>query len=303
MYAHILLPLDGTRLAEQALPYVALVARRTGAQVHLATVRPHSGLAPSDLPDMEPPQHMPEEYLAAVAGRLREAGVDNVSATVLTGPEIPRALEEHRQQIGGDVTVMCSHGRGPARRAWMGSVTDAYARMSAAPILVVRARPDSGAASDPSADVGFRRVLIPIDGSPLSLRALQPAVELTRPDGAAYTLVRLSEPPRALGSWWFPAGAEMTEQQLATARSGGEDDLEVASRRMTSLGADARTMFAFVDHVPEGILACAREQEASLIAMATHGRGGLRRLTLGSTADKVLRAAECPVLIVRPEPE
>jgi nucleotide-binding universal stress UspA family protein len=300
MYERILVTLDGSPLAEQALVHAVSIARRAGAHLHLATVR---RLLPVTLFGTPPPagsEDVETNYLEAIAERVRGAGVSSVFAEVFTGGDVVEAIEAHRRKVDAGLTVICTHGRGPVRRAWMGSVADRFVRTSAAPVFLVRAGEDELAQLDLAADTRVGRVLIPLDGSAESEEALEPALELCRLYEAPCTLVRVVESLANVESIFVPNPFEASEQQLEAARGVAEDELDVVCERVRSEGLSVERMARVAAHVAEGILECAADTGADLIAIATHGRSGLPRLVLGSVADKVIRAGECPVLVVPP---
>ena len=300
MIERILVPLDGTIFAEHALPYAISLAKHSGAALSLTMVEVPPPMAFPDLSFLEPLTEAEVGYLDSVADRVREAGIADVSPQVIKG-NVPEALEEHRRKIGADLTVMATHGRGPMARSWLGSVADHFARSTAAPVLMVR--PDH--ANDEVELTGLpsvSEILVTLDGSALSESALEPALELARLYGARATLVRLVEYPNRTESVYLPDAVEAIEERLEESRAAAHDELErIATRLRTDGGSPVDLETRVVVHAAEGILDVAGEREADLIAIASHGRGGLRRLVLGSVADKVLRGSPIPVLIVRAE--
>ena len=299
MYERVLVTLDGTPLAEQALVHAVSIARRTGAPLHLATVRP---LLPVTLLGEPRPatEDAESNYLEGIAERVRAAGVPSVLPEVFTAGDVAEAIEAHRRKVEADVTVMSTHGRGPVRRAWMGSVADRFVRATAAPVLLVRPDSDEGAEPDLTVDPRIGRVLVPLDGSDESEVALGPALELCRLYQAGCTLVRIVQTLADVEATWVQNPFEPSGEQLEAIRALAEGELDVVGERLSSEGIEVERMARVAVHVAEGILDCAADAGADLIAMATHGRSGLPRLTLGSVADKVIRAAEGPVLVVPP---
>ncbi|MDH3206423.1 MAG: universal stress protein [Gemmatimonadota bacterium] len=300
MYERILVTLDGTPLAEQALVHAVSIARRTGAHVHLATVRRLMPVTLLGTPRPAGFEDVESNYLEGIAERVREAGVSSVFPEVFTGGDVVEAIEGHRRKVDAGVTVIATHGRGPVRREWMGSVADRFVRTSAAPVLLVRADGEKPAELDLAADTRIGRVLVPLDGSAASEEALEPALELCRLYEAGCTLVHVVESLADVESTWVGNPFEATEEQLEAARAVAEAELDPVCERIRSEGFAVERMARVAAHVVEGILECAADSGADLIAMATHGRGGLPRLVLGSVADKVIRAADLPVLVVPP---
>jgi nucleotide-binding universal stress UspA family protein len=298
VYERILVPLDGTAFAEQALAMAVAIGRKSGSAIHLASVQVP---APASLPDMgvEPAMRAAvEEYLESVAVRVRDAGLHAVT-TVLKGRPAA-ALERHRGDAEATLTVMATHGRGPAERAWLGSAADQFMRMTSAPVLLVR--PKDGAAAPSLEDTPeVRRVLVTLDGSAVGETVVEPALGLARAFGAAITITRLVVYPRDPESVYLPDATQMVKEQLEERRKAAAAELEAIAERLRSDGADVSVVCRVVNRAAEGILDLADEVDAGVIAIATHGHGGIRRLVLGSVTDKVVRGSGRPVLVVHPE--
>ena len=300
MFERILVPLDGTPVAEQALIPATSIARASGAHLHLATVLMPPLMGLPELPSEASLGTIEADYLEATAARVQAAGVASVSTKLLRVDNTARALEEHRAEVGAGLTVMASHGRGAVERAWLGSVADRFVRTSEAPVLLVRATPGAGATPDLSADVRFDRVLVPLDGSEFSEAALEPAAALGGATDTRYVLLRIIEPPYAPGAALLPAGFEFPEEQAEALRREAEAELDAVAKRLGALGHAVEAVAEFSAPIALGILRFAKNRKADVIAIATHGRGGITRALLGSVADKVIRGADSPVLIVRP---
>jgi len=299
VYERILVALDGTKLAEQALVPAVSIARRTRAHLYLASARRVLPVTLSGKP-LSPEDDVQVKYLEQMAERVREAGVSPVSADVFTAGDVAGGIEAHRKKVQASLTVMSTHGRGPVRRAWMGSVADRFVRTSVAPVLLVRPEEQEPAVLDLSRDTLVDHVLVTLDGSEESEAALRPALELSRLFGASCTLVRIVQSLADLESSWVLNPFEPVGEQLGDARRAAEEEMDAVCARFRAEGFAVDCTARVAEHVAEGILDLAREKRADLMAIATHGRGVVGRLALGSVADKVVRAAECPVLLVRP---
>lgn len=323
MFRHIMVPLDGSEFSKVALPYALSLTHDPGSVVelisavdaaaalsgagyagNLAAGAPAYGAA-ADIPTgateiIEAMRRGREEELRATADEVRSGTEGEVRWSVVHG-EPSQAIETGVEASGADLVVMSTHGRGGLERAWLGSVADRLIRRLGVPLLLVRpaegekerSRPIDGAPA-------IRRVLVPLDGSPLSETALLPAARLARGLGAAVVLVRVpgvnvtvgSPYPPAAGGAGAPGAGEQSREAGAYLSSVAErlrgDGVEVAGVEVRE-GSPAAT-----------ILELAREQ-ADVIAMATHGRGGVKRWLLGSVSDKVVRGADMPVLLTRPD--
>jgi nucleotide-binding universal stress UspA family protein len=293
MFRTILVPLDGTPFAEQALPWALCLARPGGATLDLvrghvlyALTQPAAAWAPFDPVAEADCKQEERAYLDTVARRLTGAAPVSVRRTLMDGLETDGVLK--RVEDGrADLVVMATHGRGPLGRFFLGSVADVLVRETSVPVLLVRPR---GPAPDLLPGPVAANVLVPLDGSRLAEQALGPAADLARLLLVPCTLLRVLEP---IGVTTGPASPEVrTAAALAY--------LEKVADRLRGQGMPVQTRVAVAAHPARAILSEAQAQEGTVIALATHGRGGLTRVMLGSVADKVLRAAAGPVLVYRP---
>jgi nucleotide-binding universal stress UspA family protein len=301
MIRSILVPLDGSPLGEQALPYARAVARRTGAHVRVAHVhvrvdpiRPDWPLPEDERWDAEARSHQ-LAYLDGVVRELAASGVSASSALLEGGVE--SALCGHAAECRADLVVMTTHGRGPFSRFWLGSVADALVHRLTVPLLLVRARRE---APDRAADPPLRRVLIPLDGSPCSEAALGAVAALGTAGGVEYTLLRAVAPPPALGWEVAGYGARVEADLLANERR-DEAGMYLAgvAKRLRSPEVRVQTRAVLHPSAAGAILEAEAGGDFDWIALGTRARTGAARLLLGSVADKVVRGAAIPVLVCR----
>jgi nucleotide-binding universal stress UspA family protein len=285
----ILVPLDGSELAERALGPARQLAVATGATLLLVQVVPeHDRGAATGLSDeIEDAQR----YLAGLASRLRAPVGREAAPTILTqactGDPAERIVRE-AQLWRTDLIAMSTHGRGGIGRLVHGSVAGAVLRASPVPVLLVPAR--CGAVRGLGGDV----ILAPVDGSPFAEVALGRAAELARELCAPLVVLHAAhyEPTPVAGL--APTFA-MIDELMADGRA-YVDGLVAQVRRA---GVDARG--EVVVGVPAMvILERAERLNAAAVVMATHGRGGLSRLAFGSVADEVLRHTRRPLLLLHP---
>lgn len=307
MYRTILVPLDGSAWSEQALPLACEIARRSAAAVHLVRVYQPiievrlGGSTLADVPIVEDSwnEERRQQELDDLQARAQElvhsAGVQ-VSAHVLDGP-VAATLADYIEESGVDLVVLTTHGRGGVARVWLGSVVDSLVRHVRTPLLVVRPHEDVDGEPVYSAP---RRLMIPLDGSPWAEQVIMPAMELGRLFGAESVLLRVVEPLRAHG---YAPGinlAELTAEATESLCGAARQYLETVAARLRAVDMPVTTRVILGSHPARAILRDAQEHAIDLVAMATHSRGGIARMLLGSIADKVLRGADTPVLILRP---
>jgi nucleotide-binding universal stress UspA family protein len=303
-----LVPLDGSSLAERALPSAAALARAGGKLILFEAVP----LGPELSLDYEIALHEARSYLASVKTWLATyeslAHVETSVALGDAGPAIIAAAAERHV----DVIAMSTHGRSGLGRLLYGSVADAVLRHAAVPVLLFPAACEriwgasppghtnqgpAGSARAPGSGATARppRILVPLDGSALALEALPAASPLAETLGGEVILVQVLELTSpayaALYPWLEPdRGAALAEVRRALA--GVAAPLRARGFHVTTV--------AEVGEAAATIAAIAREQQVDLIVMATHGRGGVARLVLGSVATGLVQQSPVPLLLVRP---
>jgi nucleotide-binding universal stress UspA family protein len=308
VYRSILVPLDGSAFGEHALPLARAVMRRTGASLQLLHVVPPVPVVEAGAPLLADADLMAQfretarAYLEGVLRRL--GGPTGASAPVVLEGEVVSQIQEHAARAGADLVVMATHGRGPLARFWLGGVADELVRRLPLPLLLVRPRE---AAADLGRGPDLGRVLLPLDGSPLAERALEPAIALGGPE-ATYTLLRVVKPallPAYAPEGGRPLGREveglLDQIQVIQKRllAEAEGHLAGVAGRLRERGLRVQTRVVVEEQPAVAILREAADGRAGLIALETHGRHGLSRLFLGSVADKVVRGAAVPVLVHR----
>jgi nucleotide-binding universal stress UspA family protein len=298
MMRNVMVPLDGSPFGEQALPAALALAGRARATVHLVHV--HQRLAPPLLPeglvaipgDWETQHRAREqEYIEAQAAKVPDRGAAARGIVIEGGTA--DALERYARGHAIDLIVMTSHGRGGISRSWLGNVAGELLRGGAAPVLVIRAAetPD-GVAHD------LRRVLVPLDGSTLAEAAIEPAMRLAGGD-AEVTLLQVLAPLYMMGAPYSEAGVFLDPEIQAAQEAHCRAYLDRIAGQISPRAASVQTVVRTHTHPAQVVRQLAGEIGADLIALATHGRGAVGRTLLGSVADKVIRTAELPVLVVR----
>ena len=279
MLKTILVPLDGSELAERALTYAAALAGPT--QAHLLLVR---AVYAHTLVGVDPRERQlgavqeAEMYLLHLATNLRMRGF--TCETVVRYGHAAECVAESARTRQADLVVMATHGRtGPGR--WLfGSVAEAVVAASPVPVLVQRAwQPLLG---EPLLD-NTPKLIVPLDGSAFAESALEPAAGLAEELDGRLILVRVEDNPTAIH-----AMLEYLPRVLA----------RVAEQHPgLPIETDVR-----VGEAAYGIEEAVAQYNAALVVMATHGRGGVVRTILGSVAGKFLQLGDVPVVLIRPAP-
>lgn len=310
MFRTILVPLDGSPFGEHALPLAQTIAKRSGAALELMYVHaPLATVYPESVPLLDDSLNFElktrqRAYLDQLVERLRGLVPGPVSCSVHEGL-VAGTIQQRAIQRSADLVVMTTHARGPLARLWLGSVADELVRSLPMPLLLLR--PGEGRA-DLTRDVVLKHLLLPLDGSPLAERMIEPATALGRLMDADYTLLRVIKP--VMPSYYTAEGyglgemagslldqIEKTQQHLQYVASRYLDEV---AERMTSQGLRVQTLVTTEEQPAVAILNEAANRAIDLLALETHGRHGVPRLFLGSVADKVLRGTTLPVLVHKP---
>lgn len=293
--------LDGSDFAERALPAAAAISRLFDATLTLISVLPARG-ALRVLPKgrssgnpMEAGQAEIEAYLARLADQYRSDRV-KTEYYVAAGP-VAQAIDVLTRELDTDLLVMSTHGRSGISRFMLGSNASAVIQRLRQPVLLLRPQ-----ALDQGDLPTVRTVLVTLDGSSFAERVLPWVQRVSETTGAQVLLLVVPEvPDPAL----YGAMADTVDELRAQA--------EVNARRyLDRIAAQLRAAGMPVQALVEGsrpattILDVAEREQVDLIMLATHGRGGMDRLMLGSVADRVVHHSTAPVLLVpagrEPEP-
>jgi nucleotide-binding universal stress UspA family protein len=299
-FRSILLPLDGSPFAEHAVPWAAAIARKARARLRLALVHQSPPSPPVDQSGVRlytkielALRKSEREYLRRVAARIKAAGAMQLATVTLSGPPAP-ALADYTREVGADLVVMTTHGRGGLHRAWLGSVADRLVRSLEVPVLLVR--PGDAVTPEPRLD----EILVPLDGSRRAEAALPAALGMATLFSARLALIQAVEPVVMMANVPVAFPQALDEELTALRRREAHDYLDGVAALIRESGVETHASAVLAGSAVAGIQAAAMSPGVGMIALATQGHGGLRRLVLGSIADKLVRTVEVPVLVTRP---
>ncbi len=301
MFKRLLVPLDRSPLAEQALGQAAAIARSSHAAVDVILVHEPLAFAGfADVPWNADQWGDEENYIATIAEEVLSGAVVPISYAIQRGA--PAETISHRAiDIDADLIVMTSHGRTGLSRAWMGSIADGVIRRSSVPVLLLR--PIEGKSRYEAAHHLFKKILVPLDGSVWASDILSAAIALAESGDGRLVVLRVVQPvPLVIADGNMPfAYPPPIADEIATKRLVAEAKEQVVSlaRRSRQNGTEIEPHVVVAAHVAQAILDFVRAHDIDAIAMSTHGRGA-SRLLIGSVADKVLRGSDIPLLLRRP---
>jgi nucleotide-binding universal stress UspA family protein len=295
MYNSILVPLDGSELAEVALPYAEDLAARLGSNIVLIYA-----CEPSD----EKHHRMHELYLQKMVEATRRGLKKHLAEDAKEGPQVTSALVtgdpgeqivDYADKENAGIIVMATHGRSGIRRWVLGSTAAKVARATKKPLVLIRA---GVARSRARTEVLLGKLLLPLDGSKQSELAVPHVEELAAQLKAEVVLLHVVAP--TYFAYSIPGETiEMpfTAEDMERFRAKSEHYLESVAEALRKRGIATSTEVA-IGTAADEIIRLSDEMPVDLVVMSTHGRSGISRWAFGSVADKVIHAANAPVLLI-----
>jgi len=296
----ILVPLDGSPLAEQVLPCAMTLSRGLASELVLLgavsipsdteEILDKAGVKADAL--LEQLKAEANEHLREVVKQLREAGL-SARYVVHCGPAA-EAIVGYAEQMDVRQIVMATHGYTGPNRWTHGSVAERVLQSASVPVLLMRVQ--EAELSDLRQPMCCQRILVPLDGSVRAERVLPAVTPIAQALGSEVILFQVPivyVSGWLTGEWFLPV-----QGVLASAEQDAQVYLSYMATQLKQQSINASTATE-IGGVAESIIGYAEANHVDLIAMCTHGRTGLRRWTLGSVADRVLRASSVPVLLVR----
>jgi nucleotide-binding universal stress UspA family protein len=302
MYKVIMVPTDGSGFDREAIRVALRIAERSDAKVRLVRVLATGsffGVAAAaegtaiaaEVVKSERDRALSELY--ALAAECRATSSADITVDLHAGP-VAEVLEGYARRNEVDLVVISTHGRSGLSRLSLGSVTDSLIRHTTIPVLVVKP-PTSYL--NPQVIEGFKRIIVPLDGSTLAEQILPRALTLAKLEEAEITLLNVLLPhsysqkeisdPKL--PWW---DKDISLAQTYLSRIAG---------KLRRDGVAVTTDIVIGDNVASAIGDFAGREKADLIAIATHGRGGLVRVLRGSVADAVMHSSRLSMLVFKPD--
>lgn len=267
----ILVPLDGSKIAEYALPDAAWLAQATGAAIRFIHV--------VEL-------NVDDSQVAAAAETFRaytkevaaEHGLANTTCDVVAGAPADEIL---KASADASAIVIATRGRGGFKAMVVGSVADKVIRGAEVPVM---AEPGTEKPVPPG---GGRPILVGLDGSEEGERGLTLARELAAKSNLPIVLVRAFSipPPAGIEFSYYPADLASTLE-------------EAAKEYLQTTAKPGEKALIMQGDAANSILDVAEHENAGLIVLSSSGKGLAKRIALGSTTDRVIHGTSRPVLVV-----
>lgn len=314
MFKKIMVGLDGSSLARQAIPYAVMEAKQNNAQIllcrtvsELAVISPNLPGSPG-LPirpaakEVQEQFRMAEKYLEAEAAELKEKTGIEVETDVSLGME-GGAIIKAAADNDIDLIVLSTHGSSGLERVVFGSTANYVVRESGIPNLVIRPQETSETVDVAEVIPAPKKILVALDGSRLAEQILPFAVDQAHLFASHLSLVQVVEAQGHEVTVSLTASADAAEKEKDHFSPEETDAVHYLpatadSFRQTGVHIDWSVLRG--EKVGPAIVAYARQNEVDMVAICTHGRSGLNRVIFGSVADHVLRNSGLPVLIFKP---
>jgi len=287
MFRSLLVPLDGSAMAEQAIVPAGDIAHRLGAKLALAVVHPWGATEDAPFTGTEADRELrasEDRYLGEVRDRVAETFKVPAEVALLEGDAVP-ALAAFAGEHRVDLVVSSTHGRSALVRALRGSVALRLAHAVACPALLLKPLRESSATPDPD---GFVRILVPLDGSAVAETSLEPALALAASRQVLVYLLQVVSP-------FEGSGHALLDRRRAAAQY-----LNGVAERLERRGVLVECRVVTRSSAEVAIVTLAARWGVDLLALTTRDRGEGERMLLGSVADGVVHKAPMPVLVCHP---
>jgi nucleotide-binding universal stress UspA family protein len=296
MFKHILVPLDGSRLAESVLPAVSYMASKLGATVTLIHI------VEADAPQqVHGERHLREEdearaYLRETAERELK-NVPDIHFHVHTDvvANVAEGIVAHHHEIGIDVIVMCTHGRGGVHQWIFGTIAQRVINLGSTPVLLIQP-----GLTDVQPSFTCRAIMVPLDGVAEHEHSIPAAAELGRTCAASVHLVRVVPTLASLSGQWVPTSRllpKTTSHMLDASEEEADRYLQGYENLLRDDGVEVSRHVA--RGAPADILAkAAVEIGADLIIIGTHGKIGMDAFWSGSVTPRLCHHCRIPLLLI-----
>ena len=294
MFKHLLVPLDGSKMAETTLPVAAMLSQKLGAVVTLIHI------IEQDAPQViHGERHLTNEaeasrYLQAVAAEYFADGVAHSHVHTEKVQDVARSIADHSGELAPDLIIMCTHGEGKLHEFMVGSIAQQVIGRGRTPILLIHPEQCFDEVQ------GVKKILVALDGDPQHDASLPVAAVLAQALGAGLHLLTVVHtlgtlPGERAATGWLLPGA--TRAMLDMDEESAEQHLEQLAVQWRKASLPVTIQILRGDPAQQ-IVACASETQADLIALATHGKSGMSAFWSSSVGPKVVTSTHIPLLLI-----
>ena len=287
-YQKILVPLDGSELAERALPYIKSIARLKKSNVILFAVSLKLFVDRRD--------RLFTSYLEVKAKELNEEGIKATTAT--SYGEVAEEIVKYADNNKIDLIAMATHGYSKAKKWMFGSTAQKVLYSTKIPVLLIKYK---------TAEVSgeFNRILVPLDGSPFSESTFPHVVELAKNTNREVLLLHICEPPivpsygsRPINPTWMKYRDDMWEEMERLSTSYLKKTAATLKKR--GVKVKSRVIKAQSGEVAKTIMQISKEEDIDMLIIATRGRSGVSSWVYGRIANRIVEEFSQPILLIRP---
>ena len=302
MYKVIMVPTDGSGFDREAIRVALRMAEKSNAKLRLVRVLESDSFfgttaeaewtpTSPELGQSERASALSELY--ALAAECRSGFKADITVDLHGGP-VADVLQGYARRHDVDLIVMSTHGRTGVSRLSLGSVTDSLIRHTSIPVLVVKT-PESYL--NPQLIGAFKRIVVPLDGSTLAEQVLPRMLVLAKLEDAEVSLLQVLIPHSYSQKEMFDPNLPWWDKDVSLAQG----YLFRIASRLRRNGLIVTTDIVIGENVADAIGDFASREKADLIAIATHGRGGLARMLRGSVADAIMHSGKVSMLVLKPD--
>ena len=302
MYKVIMVPTDGSGFDREAIRVALRIAERSNAKVRLVRVlasdsffgtTPEGHWTPMSAEVGHSERTSALSDLYALAAECRSGFKPDVTVDLHGGP-VADVLQGYARRHEVDLIVMSTHGRTGVSRLSLGSVTDSLIRHTSIPVLVVKS-PESYL--NPQLGRAFKRIVVPLDGSTLAEQIFPRVLTLAKLEGAEVSLLQVLIPHSYSQKEMFDPNLPWWDKDVSLAQA----YLFRVASRLRRNGLVVTTDIVIGENAADAIGDFASREKADIIAIATHGRGGLARMVRGSVADAIMHSGKLSMLVLKPD--
>ena len=303
MKGSIIVPLDGTRFGEFAIPYAFSIARRAGLPVHLVHV--HENLAPVCAPayaiagessDWEIRQNE-RDYLQRLRDRTRFDQDVEIETALIEG-DVAEALDQYVHDLNASLIVMAADSRGALHRFFLGSITDQLVRNSYPPLLLVHPGNED---SEADVDVHLNHLLLPLESAADFEGILKPALELSALFNGDCTLFHVVDDEAASDYAPRITFTDSSAEVRGSCCSESRAHFENLAEHLREKGNKVAVRIVESPYTAASVLEEAKSGKTDWIAISSHRRSRLSQRMFGTTADKIIHGAKVPILVYVPQ--
>jgi nucleotide-binding universal stress UspA family protein len=302
MYKVIMVPTDGSGFDREAIRVALRMAERSNAKVRLVRVlesdsffgtTPEAHWTPmsAELGRSKRTSALSELYSLAV--ECRSEFKADITVDLHGGP-VADVLQGYARRHDVDLIVMSTHGRSGISRLSLGSVTDSLIRHTTIPVMVVKS---PASYLNPQTNQAFKRIVVPLDGSTLAEQVLPRVLRLAKLEDASISLVQVLVPQSYSQKEIIDPNLPWWDKDVSIAQA----YLYHVASGLRRNGLVVTTDIVIGENIAHAIGDFASREKADLIAIATHGRGGLARMLRGSVADAIMLSGKMSMLVFKPD--